>query len=75
MKKFFSFAVMLAAAAMVSCCGNASTKSAEAQAEGAVVEAAAEENACCGKCEENCDSTACNKCAETAEVATEAAAE
>lgn len=63
MKKFFSFAVMLAAAAMVSCCGNANTKSAEAQAEGAVVEAAAEENACCGKCEE------------TAEVATEAAAE
>ena len=41
MKKFFSFAVMLAAAAMVSCCGNANTKSAEAQAEGAVVEAAA----------------------------------
>ena len=50
MKKFFSFAVMLAAAAMVSCCGNANTKSAETQ-------------------------TACSKCAETAEVATEAAAE
>ncbi|MDE6445556.1 MAG: hypothetical protein K2L06_01685 [Alistipes sp.] len=71
MKKIFSFVVALAAVAMVGCCGNANTKSAEAQAEETVVEAQAEENTCCGACEKS-DSTACDKCAE---VETEAAAE
>ena len=70
MKKIFSFVVVLAAAAMVSCGGNA-TKPAEAQVEETVVEAQAEENTCCGACEK-CDSPACEKCAE---VETEAAAE
>lgn len=70
MKKIFSFVVVLAAAAMVSCGGNANTKPAEA--EEPAVEAAAE-NTCCGECEK-CDSTACDKC-EAAEATTEAAAE
>jgi len=74
MKKIFSFVVVLAAAAMVSCGGNANTKPAEA--EETTVEATVEETTCCGECEK-CDSTACcDKCQEAAaEAATETAAE
>lgn len=58
MKKIFSFAIVLVAAAMVSCGGNTTKPAAEAEAPATeAVEAAAEE-ACC----EKCDSTECEKC-------------
>lgn len=60
MKKIFSFAIVLAAVAMVSCGGN-TTKPAAA-AEEPATEVAAEatdaEGACCGDCEK-ADSTEC----------------
>ena len=46
MKKIFSFAIVLAAAAMISCGGNAN-QAAQAEAEAPAVEAA-----CCGECAE-----------------------
>lgn len=59
MKKIFSFAIVLFAAAMVSCGGNTTKPAAEATEAPATeaVEAAAEE-ACC----EKCDSTDCAEC-------------
>ncbi len=67
MKKIFSFAIVLCAAAMVSCGGNTTKPAAEATEAPATeateapateaVEAAAEE-ACC----EKCDSTDCAEC-------------
>ena len=89
MKKIFSFAIVLAAAAMISCGGNAN-QAAQAEAEAPAVEAAccgecaekaAEEccaekqEGCCGKAE--CDKAECDKeaCAECAEMAPEAKAE
>lgn len=73
MKKIFSFVVILAAVAMVGCCGNSNKKAAET-VEATVVEAAAPatESACEG-CTEKCDSTAtCEGAAEATE-ATETA--
>lgn len=64
MKKIFSCVIVLAAVAMVSCCGNSNKKAAE----GAAVEATAVEatDACAG-CAEKCDSTAaCDKADSTA---------
>lgn len=63
MKKIFSFAIVLCAAAMVSCGGNTTKPAAEATEAPATeaVEAAAEapaEEACC----EKCDSTNCAEC-------------
>ncbi len=63
MKKIFSFAIVLCAAAMVSCGGNTTKPAAEATEAPATeaVEAAAEapaEEACC----EKCDSTDCAEC-------------
>ena len=63
MKKIFSFAIVLCAAARVSCGGNTTKPAAEATEAPATeaVEAAAEapaEEACC----EKCDSTDCAEC-------------
>ena len=55
MKKIFSFVIVLAAVAMVGCCGNANKKAA---AEAAATEAAATETSACEACTEKCDSTA-----------------
>lgn len=70
MKKIFSFVIVLAAVAMVGCCGNSNKKAAEAAATEAVAtEAAAAESACAG-CTEKCDSTTtCEAAAETTETA------
>lgn len=69
MKKIFSFVVVLAAVAMVGCCGNSNKKAADAVA----TEAVATEAACEG-CTEECDSTAnCEKAAAAAAETTEAA--
>lgn len=82
MKKIFSFAIVLAAAAMVSCCGNATMKTAEGEAEATTEAAAACEK--CGACEEaekgcceQADSTksCCCEKAEGEAAQTEAAAE
>ncbi len=62
MKKIFSFVVVLAAVAMVSCCGN-SNKNAAAEAE------ATEAAASCEGCTEKCDSTAACAQADTTAVA------
>lgn len=77
MKKIFSFVVVLAAVAMVGCCGNSNKKAADAAATEAVATDAAATEAACEGCTEECDSTAnCEKAAaaaaETAET-TEAA--
>ncbi len=66
MKKIFSFAIVLVAAALVSCGGNP-TKPAAAEAEAAAqTEVVADSTACCGKCDstacEKCDPAACEKC-------------
>lgn len=61
MKKIFSFAIVLAAAAMISCGGNANKPAAEAEAEA---------NVECTKCEKT-DSCCC--CEKTDSTATEAA--
>lgn len=66
MKKIFSFVIVLATAAMVSCCGNANKKAAaEGAAEAAATEAVAAEAAACDSCTVKCDSTA-TCCAEQA---------
>lgn len=70
MKKIFSFVIVLAAVAMVSCGGNANKNAA---AEEAATEAAATEASACDSCTEKCDSTAA--CAQADSLATEAAAE
>ena len=57
MKKIVSFVIVLAAVAMVGCCGNSNKKAAE----GAATEASA-----CANCAEKCDSTAAC-CAEKAD--------
>ena len=69
MKKIFSFVVVMAAVAMVSCCGNSNKKAAEGEA----TEAAA-----CTECTEKCDSTeACcaEKCDSTKDCAEKAEGE
>lgn len=53
MKKIFSFVIVLAAVAMVSCCGNSNKKAAEGET------AATEASACAG-CEEKCAAEACD---------------
>lgn len=75
MKKIFSFVVVMAAVAMVSCCGNSNKKTADGEAAAvATTEASActectekcdSEEACCA---EKCDSTK-DCCAEKAEAA------
>lgn len=86
MKKIFSFAIVLVAAAMVSCGGNNAQKPAEAEAqteccgtcekaEGECCEKA--EGECCGEgecAEKKAEGECCGKCAEKAE-AGEATAE
>lgn len=59
MKKIFSFVIVLAAVAMVGCCGNTTKKAAEVEA--AATEAVAAP-ACEGACAEKCDSAACAAC-------------
>lgn len=59
MKKIFSFAIIMAAAAMISCGGNANTTADAEVEETAVVE----ETTCCGECEK-ADSTCCGCCEE-----------
>lgn len=54
MKKIFSFVIVLAAVAMVSCCGNSNKKAAEGEA------AAATEVSACAGCEEKCAAEACD---------------
>ncbi len=81
MKKFYSFLIVAAAVAMVSCCGNANKTAAAAEAEGAAVEAC--DKACCDKadsckkecCKENAEEAACEGCADCEKKAEEAAAE
>lgn len=73
MKKIFSFVVVLAAVAMVGCCGNSNKKAAEGEAE-----AAAATEAVCEGCTEECDSAAtcdkpCENCDKAAETTEEAA--
>ena len=58
MKKIVSFVIVLAAVAMVGCCGNSNKKAAEAPA--------ATEASACANCAEKCDSTAAC-CAEKAD--------
>lgn len=53
MKKIFSFAIVLCAAAMVSCGGNTTKKVSEADA----AEAAKTEASACAGCTQKCDST------------------
>ncbi len=68
MKKIFSFAIVVAAAAMIGCCGNANNKTAEAEAEAqAQTECTNCENAesCC----EKTDSCCCEKAAAAEEAA------
>ena len=60
MKKIVSFVIVLAAVAMVGCCGNSNKKAAQGEA-AAVAEASA-----CANCAEKCDSTAAC-CAEKAD--------
>ena len=65
MKKIFSFVVVMAAVAMVSCCGNSNKKAAQGEAASVATEA----SACAGcdaKCDAECDSTK-SCCAEKAE--------
>ncbi len=66
MKKIFSFAIVVAAAAMIGCCGNANNKTAEAEAQ-AQTECTNCENAegCC----EKTDSCCCEKAAAAEEAA------
>lgn len=61
MKKIFSLAIVLCAAAMISCGGNTTKKASDAEA----AEATRTEAAACSECTEKCDSTAC--CCEKAE--------
>lgn len=88
MKKIFSFAIVLAAVAMVSCCGNGTMKTAEGEAEAMKCEACEKAEACdkckdcenaekCENCAENCDKCekACCDKAEGEAAQTEAAAE
>lgn len=64
MKKIYAFIVVVAAAAMVSCAGNAN-KPAAAE----VVEVAAEEvSACCGECADSVKADSCCKAAAAVEV-------
>ena len=62
MKKFFSFAIVMAAAAMISCGGNSNSQAAAEEAEATAVEA----TECCGECCEKADSCACACCGEAA---------
>ena len=67
MKKIFSFAIVMAAAAMISCGGNANTSSTDVDETAAV-----EEATCCGEggeCCEKADSTCCGCCGEEAPAA------
>ena len=75
MKKIFSFVVVMAAVAMVSCCGNSNKKAAEGEAPAAP---ATTEAAACTECTEKCDSTeACcaEKCDSTKDCAEKAEGE
>ncbi len=67
MKKIFSFAIVLAAAAMISCGGNANKQ--------AAAEAKAEANVECTACEKTDSCCCCEKADSTAAEATEAPAE
>lgn len=60
MKKIFSFVIVLAAVAMVSCGGNTTKKAAETEA--AATEAVAAPASEAAACAEKCDSTACANC-------------
>lgn len=71
MKKFYSFLIVAAAVAMVSCAGNAN-KSADAEAVEEVAVEACE--ACCEKADSACCEKACCQ-EEAAEAAAEAQAE
>lgn len=85
MKKIFSLMIVLAAVAMVSCCGNKKTNAeAETVATEVVDEAAAscceKKDSCCGEkcdsctCTEKCDSCTCgDKCEAAAEAPAEEA--
>ncbi len=71
MKKIFSFVIVLAAVAMVSCGGNNASKPAEAQAaEQCCGECAEKAEGCCGECAEKaegaCEKECCKKAAEGA---------
>lgn len=70
MKKVYAFIVVAAAAAMVSCAGNAS-KPAAAETEAEAVEVAAEQGSkCCGECADSVKTCCCEAAAaEVAEVA------
>ena len=75
MKKIFSFVVVMADVAMVSCSGNSNKKAAEGEAAAA---AATTEAAACTECTEKCDSTeACcaEKCDSTRDCAEKAEGE
>lgn len=66
MKKFFAFAAMFAAVAMVSCGGQQKAAEAIEEAQAEVIEAAEE---CCGECAEECEAAeecteCCGECAE-----------
>ena len=76
MKKFYSFLIVLAAAAMVSCAGN-TTKTADA-AEGEAVEACEEcTKECCKEAEGECTKECCKeeKAEKTCEACEKAAEE
>lgn len=71
MKKIFSFAIVLAAVAMISCGGNATKPAAEAAAEAPKTEAACPECTqcdstkkaeCCAKCDSTKKAECCAKC-------------
>ena len=62
MKKIFSFVIVLAAAAMVSCGGNNASKPAEAEAQ-----AAEQCEGCCGECSEKAEGECCGECEKKAE--------
>ena len=55
MKKIFSFVVVMAAVAMVSCCGNSNKKAAQGEAAAVATEASA-----CAGCDAKCDAEACD---------------
>ena len=55
MTKIFSFVVVMAAVAMVSCCGNSNKKAAQGEAAAVATEASA-----CAGCDAKCDAEACD---------------
>ena len=55
MKKIVSFVIVLAAVAMVGCCGNSNKKAAQGEAAAVATEASA-----CAGCDAKCDAEACD---------------